>query len=129
MSDPQVNSKPLARTRFDNVHWLFWHRVSPLNLLPAVAVVAILIAIVIWITTPVSFLESLFVGFTIGAVADGFVPYGISRYQRRYIRSHNYCVCPKCGYPLSQIGEAGACPECGTQFKIAELREYWQGAL
>ncbi len=45
--------------------------------------------------------------------------------SKKYIRSEDYRVCPKCRYSLRNMPDSGACPECGTQYKISELQRIW----
>jgi uncharacterized paraquat-inducible protein A len=35
-------------------------------------------------------------------------------------------MCPRCHYPLKDLGENGTCPECGETFRVEDLVRTWR---
>ena len=60
---------------------------------------------------------------------------GTGWYLVRWLRStaeahrHQYQLCIRCGYPLTGLGSAGDCPECGAAFDRADAEAYWRRRL
>lgn len=46
--------------------------------------------------------------------------------MRRRAARFGYRLCGNCGYDLNQTAEPGPCPECGQEFRMAELERYWK---
>jgi hypothetical protein len=68
---------------------------------------------------------SVLPGLVMGSAGAWF---GIST-QRQFKRAAKlrFRVCWQCGYHLRGLPDAGSCPECGTAFDPATLREKWGG--
>lgn len=64
-----------------------------------------------------------------GAIYLCFVPGIRERRFWRSVISLQYEVCLKCGYKLIGLPDIGRCPECGSQYDKAQLREDWQSWL
>lgn len=47
------------------------------------------------------------------------------RFRRRLIAA-DYMICPSCDYRLDGLGDQGACPECGKEFRSADVRALWR---
>ena len=90
---------------------------------------ALLLAILFVTIFPVSLTNAIYVGGGVAGAPLIVAEFLAVRYRRRYLRAHDYCVCLKCGYPLTTIGEVGNCSECGTEFKAANVRRYWQEVI
>lgn len=43
----------------------------------------------------------------------------------RLLVRHEWLLCPRCEYDLTQSGESGRCPECGRPFERDKLRDAW----
>ena|GEM_PF-4327319 len=44
------------------------------------------------------------------------------------VRAHHGSVCTECAYILTDLGDAGACPECGAGFDRQQLQQRWTSA-
>lgn len=68
-------------------------------------------------------------GFSL-AVLAGFL---MVRYLVRHIRFLQHLkaidarLCPHCLYDLTESPADGTCPECGTPYSHAQLRQFWLG--
>ena len=49
----------------------------------------------------------------------------VRRFRQR-VRSSDYELCLECGYSLTGLGDRRACPECGVDFTIEDVREKWR---
>jgi ssDNA-binding Zn-finger/Zn-ribbon topoisomerase 1 len=47
---------------------------------------------------------------------------------RQKLRKGGYRVCPECTYDLAASAESGKCPECGTDYDPASLKERWEAS-
>jgi len=41
------------------------------------------------------------------------------------LRAHEYEICTNCGYSLHGLPEDHDCPECGTAYRVEQIRETW----
>lgn len=67
----------------------------------------------------------VFIPATLGYVAAYLAA---DRRAKRLIAEHDSMICPRCRYLLDDLGESGACPECGRAYTASELRELWHRA-
>jgi len=45
---------------------------------------------------------------------------------KKHLERVGYKVCPACEYDLSELPDAGTCPECGGEYEPAMLKERWR---
>lgn len=53
---------------------------------------------------------------------------GMQWSTREKLRKSGYKVCPDCSYDLASSPAEGVCPECGTSYTPALLKERWESA-
>jgi hypothetical protein len=56
------------------------------------------------------------------------MPRGIRRRTLRLCNEHNYFLCPWCRYVLTDLGDTGACPECGHGFARSVCEQLYRNA-
>lgn len=68
--------------------------------------------------------------FVLGAVLllCWVFPIGIRRRTLRLCQQHNYFLCPWCRYALTDLGDAGSCPECGHGFERSVCEQLYRNA-
>lgn len=50
--------------------------------------------------------------------------YAAGGYQR-FLRAHNWSVCPHCGYVLQSLPAVHKCPECGEPYDLDSVQSRW----
>ena len=114
---------------------LFLLAVFAFSVLPIFSIFAILSVLILYEqryqTLPdISGYMIAFPAFALQMIAFAFyVHLGLS--NRRKIdcaRKHDFLICPKCIFPLDNIGDIGTCPECGAKFHSDDLRRRWYEA-
>lgn len=48
------------------------------------------------------------------------------RTVRRFLKQHDFLVCPECMYPLRAAGDYVTCPECGMSYSPPDVRCVWR---
>jgi len=49
-----------------------------------------------------------------------------ARSLRRRVRRGNYRFCVRCTYPLAGLPDKHTCPECGKEYRIADVQAQWR---
>ena len=70
----------------------------------------------------------LMIAMTLANVVNIINPITFRRLKRR-VREHGGKLCTACLFPLKGLGDAGTCPECGTDYDIATTIEAWKRDL
>ena len=70
----------------------------------------------------------LMIAMTLANVVNIINPITFRRLKRR-VRERRGRLCTACLFPLEGLGDAGTCPECGTDYDIASTIESWKRDL
>lgn len=89
---------------------------------------AIVVLLLIFMTpNSMGTLKFILVGSLFSMMIVLQVLYRIARRNaREKIRSEDYLLCNNCCYSLGGLPEEAMCPECGNDYKISEVQEYWK---
>ena len=83
----------------------------------------------VWIGAPLLLVTQLPFIFTTAPVLLGASVLAGYLWQTRWKRRstpHNWLLCLKCAYPLSQLPPVGRCPECGESYTHASTSWGWR---
>lgn len=108
--------------------WLRRYHRRMMRLMMVLLALPAIVAIVWFVATgdPRAFM--LMIAMTLANVVNIINPITFRRLKRR-VREHGGRLCTACLFPLKGLGDAGTCPECGTDYDIASTIESWKRDL
>ena len=106
---------------------VYWHRVSVLRLI-CVMVMVLQLAVNLFGHQSGYHYAPLCASMVllVWALIYTVLPRVVFSRLKRHLLTNDCLVCLSCGYLLHGLPEEHICPECGTSYRIDELRRSWQ---